>query len=304
METKVPFTQKLSIALAFITYVFTIYSFFTQSSMVILIFFVLNSVFTLYSIYLAFLTRADSSEFQAMSDEIEELREELASTQENMSKKLSDSRRHNEELQESLDSLREEAGRYKDESSRLDREYKSLKKTHDQDKERDILPPTDEGDDDETLDIIEVARDAADEMRSYAAGAELVVNISTLLDQLLICANRQRIEILFRNIIDNSIKYAKRAGNLVITISTIGEDIFIVLKDNGEGLSEEETGHIFELNYQGSNRISGNGLGLAQAKAIVEYYGGTIYAKSTPGKGMGIYIQLPANSVADKDKQD
>ena len=40
-------------------------------------------------------------------------------------------------------------------------------------------------------------------------------------------------------------------------------------------------------------RISGNGLGLTQAKAIVEYYGGTIYAKSNTGNGMGIYIQLP-----------
>lgn len=49
-----------------------------------------------------------------------------------------------------------------------------------------------------------------------------------------------------------------------------------------------------ELNFQGSNRLSGNGLGLAQARAIVEYYGGTIYAKSTQGGGMGIYIQLPS----------
>ena len=107
-------------------------------------------------------------------------------------------------------------------------------------------------------------------------------------------ADPNRIITLFRNIIDNSIKYMKRAGSLVITISTIGDDIFIVLKDTGEGLNEDETKHIFELNFQGSNRISGNGLGLAQAKAIVESYGGTIYAKSTEGKGMGIYIQLPA----------
>ena len=85
-----------------------------------------------------------------------------------------------------------------------------------------------------------------------------------------------------------------RNGNLVITVSNIGDDLFIVLKDNGEGLPSSETAHIFELNYQGSNRVSGNGLGLTQAKAIVEYYGGTIYAKSNSGNGMGIYIQLPA----------
>ena len=85
----------------------------------------------------------------------------------------------------------------------------------------------------------------------------------------------------------------KRHGTLVITISNIGDELFIVLKDTGEGLPSEETKHIFELNYQGSNRISGNGLGLAQAKAIVDYYGGTIYAKSTPGKGMGIFAEIP-----------
>ena len=84
-----------------------------------------------------------------------------------------------------------------------------------------------------------------------------------------------------------------RLGSLTITISNIGSDIFIVLKDTGEGLTESETRHIFELNYQGSNRISGNGLGLAQAKAIVDYYGGTIYAKSNVNQGMAIYIQLP-----------
>lgn len=100
--------------------------------------------------------------------------------------------------------------------------------------------------------------------------------------------------ILFRNIIDNSIKYMNKAGILTITISTIDDDIFIICKDNGEGLDPSETEHIFELNFQGSNRISGNGLGLAQAKAIIESYGGTCYARSRHNQGMGIYIQIPA----------
>ena len=127
-----------------------------------------------------------------------------------------------------------------------------------------------------------------------ARAVGLHVSVSTQGDTLLVRADRNRLIVLFRNIIDNSIKYMKRQGSLVITISTIGDDIFIVLKDTGEGLNEDETKHIFELNFQGSNRISGNGLGLSQARAIVESYGGTIYAKSTEGKGMGIYIQLPA----------
>ena len=146
------------------------------------------------------------------------------------------------------------------------------------------------------LNIISSANSVIEEMLPYSRQAGIQLLLSSASDELIVRADATFIRILFRNIIDNSIKYMNRNGSLIITISNIGDDLFIVLKDNGEGLSTHETDHIFELNYQGSNRISGNGLGLTQAKAIVDYYGGTIYAKSEPGKGMGIYIQLPTSS--------
>lgn len=146
------------------------------------------------------------------------------------------------------------------------------------------------------LDIIAAANRVIEEMSTYSRQSGINILLSSASDRLIVRADASFIRIMFRNIIDNSIKYMNRNGSLVITISNIGDDLFIVLKDNGDGLPTNETAHIFELNYQGSNRVSGNGLGLTQAKAIVEYYGGTIYAKSEPGKGMGIYIQLPTNS--------
>ena len=157
-----------------------------------------------------------------------------------------------------------------------------------------LLPPA-ENEEKETIDIVSVARETARELQPFAEKVQLEIRISAPEEKILVHADSARLHILFRNVIDNSIKYMNRAGVLVITLSNLGDDIFIVLKDNGNGLSERETAHIFELNYQGSNRISGNGLGLTQAKAIVEYYGGTIYAKSNFGKGMGIYIQLPTD---------
>lgn len=159
----------------------------------------------------------------------------------------------------------------------------------------DFLPPAGSESGNETIDIIQIARETMEELKPFAEKAELEIRISAGEEKILVRADAARLRILFRNIMDNSIKYMNRAGVLVVTISNLGDDIFIVLKDNGNGLSETETEHIFELNYQGSNRISGNGLGLTQAKAIVEYYGGTIYAKSHIGKGMGIYVQLPTD---------
>lgn len=146
------------------------------------------------------------------------------------------------------------------------------------------------------LDIIAVTNSVIQEMASFCAHSGIQVHLSTSSSGIPIQASKNYLRILFRNIIDNSVKYMQRSGSLVITISLVGSDLFIVLKDNGAGLPAQETTHIFELNYQGSNRVSGNGLGLAQAKAIVEYYGGTIYAKSNADSGMAIYIQLPAAS--------
>lgn len=146
-----------------------------------------------------------------------------------------------------------------------------------------------------SINIIDIAKQAVAQLNDFANKSGILINISSSTDRIIIKADPDSILILFRNIIDNSIKYMNCQGSLVITISNIDTDIFIVLKDSGNGLSTPETEHIFELNYQGSNRVSGNGLGLTQSKAIVNSYGGTIYARSDVGKGMGIYIQIPSN---------
>ena len=148
------------------------------------------------------------------------------------------------------------------------------------------------------VDIIQAAKDAIESLTPFAEAQKIKLHLSTTCEELMIMAVPESIRILFRNIIDNSIKYMGRAGHMIITISLLGDDIFIILKDTGKGLNEEETTHIFELNFQGSNRVSGNGLGLTQSKIIVEAFGGTIYAKSSPENGMAIYIQLP---VSKKD---
>lgn len=145
------------------------------------------------------------------------------------------------------------------------------------------------------MDLIAAAKDAMESLSSFADAQKIKLHLSSACDTLMMRADPESIRILFRNIIDNSIKYMGRPGHMIITISLLGDDIFLILKDTGNGLPEEETDHVFELNFQGSNRVSGNGLGLTQTKMIVEAFGGTIYAKSSPGNGMAIYIQLPVS---------
>ncbi len=143
----------------------------------------------------------------------------------------------------------------------------------------------------EDLDLIALSQRIVNQMQAPCAAAGVRLELSTSSASISYQADKRYISLMIRNIIDNSIKYMKRNGTLVITISNVGTNIFIAFKDDGLGLPEKELPNIFDLNFQGSNRVSGNGLGLAQVKAIVEHYDGTIYAHSS--NGMGIYIHLP-----------
>lgn len=148
------------------------------------------------------------------------------------------------------------------------------------------------------IDIFELVSKCVAEFDKESKMAGVHIRVAEIEEPLYVRASSKMLRVLFRDIIDNALKYMNRKGSLQVTVANLDDDIFIAMKDNGDGLAESETQHIFELNYQGSNRISGNGLGLAQAKAIVEYYGGMIYAKSSLGRGMGIYIHLPAEKEA------
>ena len=294
----------------------TIYSLFFLDLIYIMVFFVLHCLCIFSFCFLCYSDQAGKVESlsalnqevgQEMADKDRELSEismqvrEKEGLIEQIRSQLETLRTRNnsfkDEAQDMLDRIRrlEEENHEKElqlEELRQDREQEKERRGHDFDA---LLPPVTEGSEGrETVNIIAVANQAKNSLMEHAKAANLHITVSSATDTLLVSADQGRMMTLFRNIIDNSIKYMKRAGSLVITISTIGDDIFIVLKDTGEGLPSDETKYIFELNYQGSNRISGNGLGLAQARAIVEYYGGTIYAKSTVGNGMGIYIQIPA----------
>lgn len=295
--------KKFLLITSLIFYGVTLYSFFSSSSTIFLVFFVLHSI-TLMTFVLVFTysskdTSDDSKEY---IERIQNIKAEWREETETLKKELTEKTDSTASLEEQIVSDNMKIVSLNEKISELTQALEDAKKatpvaTNEENNlsaDLSIIPSyLPERTENTTVNIIDVAKSVANEFRDDAIKAGLSVSISSSEDSLLVKADQNLIRILFRNIIDNSIKYMNRHGSLVITISSIGDDIFVVCKDNGDGLDSEETKHIFELNYQGSNRISGNGLGLFQAKAIVTYYGGTIYAKSNSGLGMGIYLQLP-----------
>lgn len=79
-----------------------------------------------------------------------------------------------------------------------------------------------------------------------------------------------------------------------VSVSKNDTHVFIEVKDNGIGISEENTPHIFEPKFTTKN--SGMGLGLGIIKKIIENYNGTITFESTSNIGTTFYVSIPINT--------
>lgn len=100
------------------------------------------------------------------------------------------------------------------------------------------------------------------------------------------------------NVFDNLLKFSPRAESVYIRLTVIENDSLIIFKNEGDGPEESELDRLFDLNYQGTNKKSGCGLGLAQVKALTDDFGGHVWAKSANGSGFALYIRLPEQPSA------
>ncbi|MDK2892906.1 MAG: hypothetical protein PWQ49_1298 [Methanohalophilus sp.] len=149
----------------------------------------------------------------------------------------------------------------------------------------------------EPLDLREIIQDAMDIVKTHSKGKGIEI-ISSLPEQLSsIHGDRERLTTMFVNIIDNSIKFIHKEGQIKVTIKEDDNNIHIKIKDNGIGIPKEKIPRIFDLFYQidGSTTRSydGVGLGLHVCKKIVEVHYGTIWVKSLEGVGTTTHILLP-----------
>ncbi|MGD8191447.1 sensor histidine kinase [Brevibacillus ginsengisoli] len=122
------------------------------------------------------------------------------------------------------------------------------------------------------------------------------LEIDLTLHKTTINADQQLLNLVWINLITNSIKFTEPGGTIFIEICH-DHDITVMVKDTGAGISEEELSHIFERFYKGdksrNRNTSGTGLGLAIVKKIVEIANGSIDVKSKLGEGTTFTVRLP-----------
>lgn len=102
------------------------------------------------------------------------------------------------------------------------------------------------------------------------------------IQNIVIEGNQMLLEIAFSNLINNSIKYNRENGRLILNCFVKENKIQIKIIDNGIGIPKHELDLIFKEFYRASNikDKEGSGLGLTFVKQIIEKHNGTITVKS------------------------
>ena len=108
--------------------------------------------------------------------------------------------------------------------------------------------------------------------------------------EILVKADKARIEQVITNLLVNSINYGSKNGSTEVSISDLTEDKLIVrVTDNGDGIDQEHLPRLFERFYRvdvsRSRSHGGSGLGLAIVKHIIDAHNENIYINSELGVG-------------------
>ena len=98
-------------------------------------------------------------------------------------------------------------------------------------------------------------------------------------------------------LLDNAVKYSTNRKEIIVSLSTVADQVEIGIQDFGMGLSEEDKKKVFFRFYRvdkaRSRERGGNGLGLSIAKELIEGYNGSISLTSHLDRGTVFKVKLP-----------
>jgi signal transduction histidine kinase len=110
-------------------------------------------------------------------------------------------------------------------------------------------------------------------------------------------ADPDRLTQVLRNLVRNAVNHTDSGGQITVTARPHGDRLLVVVADRGTGIPADQLPHIFERFHRtGAARErdhDGSGLGLAIACTLVEAHGGRIWARSAPGEGTRMHVELP-----------
>ena len=139
--------------------------------------------------------------------------------------------------------------------------------------------------------------EGAMESLTAVAAERGITLVSTVSDLPALEADPTRIGQVLRNLLTNAATATPRGGRVEVAAEVDGHRVAVTVSDSGGGIAPEHLPHVFERFYRvdpsRARATGGAGLGLAIVKGIVEAHGGSVEARSEPGRGATFRFTLP-----------
>ena len=147
----------------------------------------------------------------------------------------------------------------------------------------------------EPVSLADVVARAVDLYRDVAEAKGVTLEARAAGNEVVVTADRTRLEQVAANLIDNAVKYTPPGGRVDVEIERGEAAAILRVRDTGPGIPADEQPRIFDRLFRGdtSRAERGLGLGLSLVKAIVEAHGGSVEVNSDPGRGSAFTVRLP-----------
>ena len=132
------------------------------------------------------------------------------------------------------------------------------------------------------------------------------IRFSPLKPNELVNVDRNNLQMVFENLLDNASKYSDHGQDVELTVKRAEDKIIVQFCDKGIGISEEDRNKLFQkfsrIGISFKYSPNGSGLGLYWANEIVKLHGGKIQVNSRPGKGSTFTVELPLKTQPRQQK--
>ncbi|MEE8574120.1 MAG: ATP-binding protein [Thermodesulfobacteriota bacterium] len=149
----------------------------------------------------------------------------------------------------------------------------------------------------ESLDITDLISSTLLGFKKSAADKGISLSGDTPEELPKVEGDRDRLEQVVVNLLDNAIKYTPSGGSVSVAVAAGEDEVRVDVKDTGIGIPARDIARIFERFYRvdkaRSRELGGTGLGLAIVKHIIQGHSGRVWVESEPGIGSTFSFTIP-----------
>ena len=149
----------------------------------------------------------------------------------------------------------------------------------------------------QNVELGEVLKQILESRRPSALNKELEL-ITEKIKPALVCGNKDLLERLITNVIDNAIRFTPSRGQIEIVLGKVHDVVQLEISDTGIGIPEDSLPYIFDRFYvvekSRSRETGGSGLGLSIVKWLADSHGAEISIQSQVNEGTTFTIKFPS----------